>query len=1316
MAARKPGRLRVTAAAGMAWVLFAAGLALAAGPALAQVNEVLVSNARQTLTGNGSSFELAQSFTTGPNADGYSISKIRIRLLASEPPDSSASTFVAIKRDVAGSPGTIVATLNNPATFRRSTLNGFTAPAGTTLEPDTTYWLVINEGRTSGLNVANTNSDGEDSGSLEGDGAWMIGDGSKWRRQGTTEWSDISTSRVITVEGEKAASATEKANDKAVAHEAVAHEAVAKEAVAKEAVAQELVSNLRKTGAATVATMQAQAFTAGGNLHDYRLTSVEIQLGVDQANARGMRVQVVPSDDDVPNDSDSSKIVTLTNPASFTAGAANTFTAPAGALLDAKTEYFVVVSGAYGAGDPQYTLAQTASTDEDSIPAAGWSIGDAQLSRATARESWESVTGGVLKIRVNGEILEGTGNPVVTIAAVESSIIAGVDTASFMLTRTGSTTDELVVDVEIEQDRPYLSASNRTHEVTIPAGMATATLEISASSFQRLPTGKVVTHGALTVRAVDSGDYDVVSASSVDVDVFPPVTLGIEFDSNVVDEGIGVVTGHLVALTGEGAAKPSTAIRFPVSTRAIGEAESPDDYLVLSELILIDPDDFVTVGSRYRAAVPFEIEIVDDTNDEDDERFGVVLVIDIFGQFLAQGGYLITATGENCGNECGCVGDECKYALTIAGHSERNMPRVLVANMSETSATGSSNNIHAQSFVTGPLLVGYRVSEVRLYLRSSAAISTSSTTFAVIMTDDNGSPGTSVADLTSPAGFTDRAINSFTAPADTILQPSTTYWLVVNGEISVASDRAGVVTTDSNAEDSIEDPPWTIGDGRLTRAATSDAWADVADALKMEIVGRGAWIELTAEATIDTTSLSWVVPLGSALGALGYHIEVSQTDGATWWDLEADTESTGTTYTHDASLLAGETRMYRVSALTGQGASPASNEAVANATVIAPWLVARGFPPGTVPQSLALIDICWTPDGVALGALEGVTWARRGLLPSGAAGWDRNWRPMPSNPRYPPDCPTGDLGYREWSTTIPNLAYEFTMKARRGNMWVMSNDAEAVSVDAERELNAYVTAANSDLSVDTAVPDTVCRDFDDPATADNEAGSFTVTVGFSTIHPALGIYLPVTGFAIADDLILTNATATLLDRAYRYLLGYRVLITPTVFGQPVGVKVPDGAVTQLDSGVANVASGTFNRETSVSDCHPGGAGLPELDPPFVWRQEIEDDKDDSGEWTHGERIRVTMIFSEEVVVTTDGGRPTVTLTLDGITVEASYAEGSGSDHLLFEYVVIADQSPVNNVVLRADSLALNGGQITGVDGVEAALTHPRANKRIHLPR
>ena len=1065
-----------------------------------------------------------------------------------------------------------------------------------------------------------------------------------------------------------------------------------------------LVSNHGGADADTVTSMQAQAFTTGTNLHDYLLTSIDVLLGADQTGTSGMRVQVLPrGDDDTPDDGDPSRAITLSNPASFTPKAANTFTAPADTQLDANTEYFVLITGADGTGDPQYALAQTDSTEEGNNRAAGWSIGNARLWRASSAHSWKRVANNVVKIRVNGQILGGSGDPVVTVEADQPSIVAGQDDASFTLTRTGPTTDPLTVEVKIEQDRNYLPASSLSNEVTIPTGMTTATLEISASTLQRLPTGANVLRGTLTVSAVDTNDYDVVSASSANIDVFPLITVGIQMEAVEFEEAIGTLTVQLVALTGEGAPKPSTRSIFSLSTRSIGEATSPDDYVALSKFVSIYPGDYEADGSRYRASVPIEIQIADDGISEGDEEFGIRLEMTPGLQILNQGGYFVSATGQNCGSTC-------DYSVTIEGHFESDTKSVLVTNMSETSATGSSNNLHAQSFVTGPNLLGYVIGEVELFLRSSSSVSTSGTTFAAIKSDGGGSPGSTVANLTSPASFTDDAKNTFAAPTGTMLQPNTTYWLVVNGPVASAVDRAGVVTTASDSEDSFEDPPWAIGDSRLTRASSGDAWTSTADALKLEIVGTGAQIELTATAKIKKTSLSWTAPPASVLG---YQIEVSHNGGATWWVLESDTKSTDTAYTHDASLMAGETRSYRVSAITAQGASPPSNEAVASATVFVSTLVATGLPAETVPRSFAVIDICWTLDGVALKTLSDISWAKRAPFPAGLTEWaDRYWRPLALKPFHAPDCPAGTLGYRERSSIIPNLTYAFSMRARKGDMWLMSNDAEAVSVDPAKELAAYVLAEDSAFSIDTSIPATVCRDFDDPATAENEAGSFTVSVGFTTIPRSLGIYEPVAGFDTADDLTLVNATAQLVDQPYHYALGYRVQITPTTFGDPISVSVPADAVTHPDSAVGNQPSALFSRETADSDCHPSGEGLPMLYPPSVWRKDIADDTDDSGEWTHGERIQVTFDFYEQVVVATDGGRPTVALLLDGTDAEAQYAQGSGSSLLVFEYLVTAEQSPVNRVTVLANSLALNGGEITGIGGVEATLTHGNATKLI----
>ena len=105
----------------------------------------------------------------------------------------------------------------------------------------------------------------------------------------------------------------------------------------------------------------------------------------------------------------------------------------------------------------------------------------------------------------------------------------------------------------------------------------------------------------------------------------------------------------------------------------------------------------------------------------------------------------------------------------------------------------------------------------------------------------------------------------------------------------------------------------------------------------------GAPAGLTATGNGETQiDLSWTAPSNDGGAAItGYKIEVS-TDGSSWSDLESDTQSTTTTYSH-SGLTAGSTRHYRVSAINSAGTGPASNSANATtslATEGSPDLVA----------------------------------------------------------------------------------------------------------------------------------------------------------------------------------------------------------------------------------------------------------------------------------------------------------------------------------------------------------------------------------------
>ena len=87
----------------------------------------------------------------------------------------------------------------------------------------------------------------------------------------------------------------------------------------------------------------------------------------------------------------------------------------------------------------------------------------------------------------------------------------------------------------------------------------------------------------------------------------------------------------------------------------------------------------------------------------------------------------------------------------------------------------------------------------------------------------------------------------------------------------------------------------------------------------------GAPTGLSATADGQTEiDLSWTAPSDDGgTNITGYKIEVS-TDGSLWSDLEANTRSTSTTYSH-TGLTAGSTRYYRVLAINVAGTGTASN-------------------------------------------------------------------------------------------------------------------------------------------------------------------------------------------------------------------------------------------------------------------------------------------------------------------------------------------------------------------------------------------------------
>ena len=160
-------------------------------------HNVLVTNSGETvnLTSASSAF-LAQRVTTGPNAFGYTIAEVGVFISNIGP---TTTTVVSIREnDSSNTPGDLVATLDNPATFTNDALNMFTAPSNTTIDGESThYWITVNDGLTSNRgNFRGTTGDGQ-----TGETGWSIGNARLWRSSESSAWNTDSVNLVISVRG-----------------------------------------------------------------------------------------------------------------------------------------------------------------------------------------------------------------------------------------------------------------------------------------------------------------------------------------------------------------------------------------------------------------------------------------------------------------------------------------------------------------------------------------------------------------------------------------------------------------------------------------------------------------------------------------------------------------------------------------------------------------------------------------------------------------------------------------------------------------------------------------------------------------------------------------------------------------------------------------------------------------------------------------------------------------------------------------------------------------------------------------------------------
>ena len=217
------------------------------------------------------------------------------------------------------------------------------------------------------------------------------------------------------------------------------------------------------------------------------------------------------------------------------------------------------------------------------------------------------------------------------------------------------------------------------------------------------------------------------------------------------------------------------------------------------------------------------------------------------------------------------------FAMLPAAMAHAQSSVSLVSNQSTSgSDLASTNEVAATSFRTGNNPTGYTLSSARLWpwIARTAAQRAGSGTWVTIKEDNNGEPGNLLAGLDDgsanwPSSFTP-VWASFTAPANTVLQPNTTYWVVTK---EVATDEPGYeqqfATVFTDDEDSGGLTGWTIGNAYVRK--TGGSWGSGGDNRSLSFGLRGyanaplPTVSVSDASAVEGSSAEFTVTLSEAL-------------------------------------------------------------------------------------------------------------------------------------------------------------------------------------------------------------------------------------------------------------------------------------------------------------------------------------------------------------------------------------------------------------------------------------------------------------------
>ena len=1220
---------------------------LAPPPAFAQ-STTLVSNLDRPAAYHGAAGIYAQGFRTGANTAGYTLTNVQVRLIAGSV-TSSTKTSVLIRQARNGEPGALVTALTTQTPLVDG-VNTFAAPANTTLNPRTNYFITVNEilppptGAPGGVPfVAGPRAVYEFTGRGEQSGTdgWRIDDKLLFKNHLSQDWGTSNRQLLlfIGVNGDVHTTNTEPQGG------------IVPPTVDGTVPDSSLVTNTHLRRQSDIlhpdshgklhTGLWAQGFVTGSNRHGYTVTEIDIVLNT-MASPEAPTVELHHT----PHLNGATRFVSP--PIAhrrLAAGQVLTYRAPSGTRLNPSTRYYVRVRHSSSSATEAHRVVRVRDDGEAGVPG-GWSIDDNAMV-APKNNIWNYAPDPnrrSLQIGVKGFPNAGTpGAPTGLVATadgtdridfswhapsdtgavgvpvggyrIEVSTDGGATFSDLVANTTNADTTNAHTGLQPGETRHYRVSAITSGTTGNASGVANATTDAVVPG---APTGLTATANGQT--RIDltwtAPEYD---GGSTITGYRIAVSTGPQFNTLVADTGnantsyshTGLQAGDIrhyrvSAINSAGAGDPSNIASATIASTSGQVVVDPPTVDGTPSVSGAGTDAQWSVGGTVGVTVTFS-EAVDVDTSGGTPSIGISLggtaarsatyargtgtTELVFGYTLVEGdgshslmvvtpaslalnGGTIRSAANQTNAQLAHNGTVVLGSSTLVTVPETSAPGVpttrdsLVTNthlrrQSDILHPDSHGKLHtglwAQGFVTGSNRHGYTVTEIDIVLNTMA--SPEAPTVELHHTPHLNGATRFVSPPIAHRRLAAGQVLTYRAPSGTRLNPSTRYYVRVRHSSSSATEAHRVVRVRDDGEAGVPGG-WSIDDNAMV-APKNNIWNYAPDPNRRSLQigvkgfpnagtpGAPTGLVATADGT-DRIDFSWHAP--SDTGAVGvpvggYRIEVSTDGGATFSDLVANTTNADTTNVH-TGLQPGETRHYRVSAITSGTTGNASG--VANATT----------------------------DAVVPGAPTGLT-----ATANGQTRIDLTW----TAPEY------------DGGSTI--TGYRIAVSSGSGFSDLVADTG-----------NANTSYSHTDLQ------DGDIRHY--RVSAINSAGAGDPS-------------------NIASATIASTAVQVVVD-------------PPTVDGTP-----------------------------SVS-----GAGT-------------------DAQWSVGETVGVTVTFSEAVDVDTSGGTPSIGIDLGGTAARSTtYASGTGTTELVFGYTLVQGDGSHSLMAVTPNSLALNGGTIrSAANQTNAQLAH-----------